>query len=534
MRTFRRTKRNLSETLLRSYVRETLIESKILLSDEVFSLFDVFVPLVDSMKYLTPFVRKGLLDNFQILKETEISDFLSDETMKFYDDFLVKSFMSHLKIFQEDVNHSFVELIEQNLYSALNSSYRIALGKDDGHRLSKDPLRLRESSEQIKDLFQNFMQKVGADSIARFKQELKSFADDVAPEIKKFANEIESKTNELILSKYQIKEEMKKQVDEMKQQLYDVIEGVTSEIFEDVESLKTFKELLPDYFKYFSLSENINSQIPQFARIASFFKSIFFEEWTPEMISDQFKKKFQTLFNGFSRNNNLEYFKSNVNDLIILFRTVPNKIADFIKIFDEEKKKIDDVAEAPKDAPLGQIAFAPSRKEKPYEKNTEEEDKLLHALERHFGGQEPLPKTSFDRIKEMMRNDWYVSIFKETNVEIVYRGIAVGEDWLMNVLKRDSVNDSGSEDVSVKIGKENYVASWSRGHRVAMRFSNSNIDDDKNYSVIMHAKVEENPNVMLDCDGLYKVAEMKNFDHEEEIICLGPVKIQKVEWKRKR
>lgn len=115
----------------------------------------------------------------------------------------------------------------------------------------------------------------------------------------------------------------------------------------------------------------------------------------------------------------------------------------------------------------------------------------------------------------------------------LYRGLAyVQEKQMRKILKTtDSLPDQGSIDFTGVITP--------KGEKKVMSFSKS-IDAVRykflastrtSYWVIFTARAEDNPGIFLDLTRFY---EMSNFGRdmaaEEEVLALGPVKLQHIEW----
>lgn len=252
----------------------------------------------------------------------------------------------------------------------------------------------------------------------------------------------------------------------------------------------------------------------------------FEKDWTLEVLSLALKKYFRD-------NVNLKLqFSSALQRALEVLESAPEVIEKLRKKLDEDSEKLEKEGEAPPKAALGQIAFAPSREEVPYEANTQVETELLSRLKSHFIGHEYLGKESFEIIKKFLKNEWYSEVFKPAEVSVVYRGIGVNGDWLSKFLGANFPK-KGSKDVSANVGgiKKHRVSSWTKNKSVAKEFSYASIEgDDGMYSVIMHARPSDNKDKMMDCDGLYQVKEFGGYDEEAEVFCFGPAKIFKIEW----
>lgn len=240
--------------------------------------------------------------------------------------------------------------------------------------------------------------------------------------------------------------------------------------------------------------------------------------------------------------NNTEKFddpvkmRSEADRLTKMIEAVPDFIAA------AKKKVVSRVPEAEEEAsynsPLGQIAFATSRKRKPAELNTDVEEELLLMLIDHFGDNKKLPPDAVNRIKEFMSNGWYESVFKEAASITLYRGIAVDESWMERRFgkpTRGSFPMKGSKDVEYVYGKSGETSSWTDDRSVSFEFASTTAESKaKQYAVVMHARLEDNPGLFLDASGLYDVAELAGYESENEHFGLGPIKVFKIEWKKSK
>jgi hypothetical protein len=196
-------------------------------------------------------------------------------------------------------------------------------------------------------------------------------------------------------------------------------------------------------------------------------------------------------------------------------------------------------AEAPEEAPLGQIAFSPHRLEKGIfkgEPNTPAEKALYQAFMDHLHANVPLSGEAAAMVKSLLDSGNYSKLFKEPSVATVYRGMTVSEDWLRGVLDLpldEEISPSGKAAVSYVLSPSRGDAmSWSRSKQTSSRFSmtKSGAKSKPDFEVVLVASVAENPGIFLDMTGLYNVDEFNAFRKEREIASMGDVTISRIEW----
>lgn len=196
-------------------------------------------------------------------------------------------------------------------------------------------------------------------------------------------------------------------------------------------------------------------------------------------------------------------------------------------------------AEAPEEAPLGQIAFSPHRLEKGIfkgEPNTPAEKALYQAFMDHLHANVPLSGEAAAMVKSLLDSGNYSKLFKEPSVATVYRGMTVSEDWLRGVLDLpldEEISPSGKAAVSYVLSPSRGDAmSWSRSKQTSSRFSmtKSGAKSKPDFEVVLVASVAENPGIFLDMTGLYNVDEFNAFRKEREIASMGDVTVSRIEW----
>jgi len=202
--------------------------------------------------------------------------------------------------------------------------------------------------------------------------------------------------------------------------------------------------------------------------------------------------------------------------------------------------------EAPADAPLGKYAFANVRAgspKPPPEEDTEIENELYRYLINHFfGGNMPLAKNAINRILKYINQDLYTDIFKTPPPGTLYRGLLISSrDTVEKFLPNDTTFDeivqqalkegnldyvsTGKVQIDLTNRNENYVASWTKSLDQAKGFATG---DGKQFGIILCATVEDNPGKWIDCDGLYRLTRIEDFQHEKEVIAVGTIRVNEV------
>lgn len=198
--------------------------------------------------------------------------------------------------------------------------------------------------------------------------------------------------------------------------------------------------------------------------------------------------------------------------------------------------------------PLGKYAFPQGRKLRnsiPYEKNTKLEDELEDAIENHFMASWPFTKDIANKLSNLLKKNLYTDVLKRPEVDVVYRGMSVSEQWIKRSLE---LNDDDQIPISTEIEKRfTYLpkpmmgsSSWTKDFSIARDFSIYSAEKSKylaqssvlgkiTHSIVLHAKLNENYNSFLSGeDGLYKLQHASGFQSEQEILGLNDIKVFKL------
>jgi len=217
-------------------------------------------------------------------------------------------------------------------------------------------------------------------------------------------------------------------------------------------------------------------------------------------------------------------------------KTTVKLLGQLSKFLSSESKQIDKKAEAPSGSPLGRIAFGQERLDKvPFEQDTKVENKLFSKLVAHVENQAMLDSEAVSQIKSMMKKELYPNIFKEPDVDDVYRGMIVTSQWLKKALKigkGKKIPDKGTLKKSFTYTpKRGWASSWSTAKSVATKFSSKEHSDSSKYKIVMRASVDDNPLTFVDMrKGLYNVSQIDHFKDESEAIGMGKIRVYEVTW----
>ena len=196
-------------------------------------------------------------------------------------------------------------------------------------------------------------------------------------------------------------------------------------------------------------------------------------------------------------------------------------------------------AEAPENAPLGQLAFPNFRDDAPFkEVDTEREKELYDTLEQYFDGVNPLGAADVKLIKDILDNEWYTKVFHRPAETIIYRGMIVNRQWLVDagVFKGRQPGPLGTEWGKIQhaftFTPWEATSAWTTNREVAITFSNEprHDMDEPMYSVVLTAWVSDNPYLIVCSGGLYNVNGLDFQSDEDEVLALGDVKVQSVRW----
>ena len=199
-----------------------------------------------------------------------------------------------------------------------------------------------------------------------------------------------------------------------------------------------------------------------------------------------------------------------------------------------EEKSVNKFAKAPDDADLGQIAFSTRREGVPFEPNTKLEDDLYDIIRKHFGGDKTMSAEAAEKIRSYVENNYYGDVFKKPKATTLYRGMTVDRDWIQAAVEQDNIKSPGVLEKSFTFTPFRGGSPWSTSKDVAERFAGS-VVGGRPYSVVLTANVENNPyRFITGPGGMYNVKGFDQHTSEKEVVGLGPIKVSKLEWKRRK
>ena len=201
---------------------------------------------------------------------------------------------------------------------------------------------------------------------------------------------------------------------------------------------------------------------------------------------------------------------------------------------------------------LGKVVFSPTRKDDvpKDEPNTSVEEDLWSAIHQYTLHGHALPPNIIAMLRGLIDRPPYDDFFTSPEVEgvdVVYRGMSVDgkrlarwvgipEEKLGEYGERDNLSRTFSLP---QIGTKGYVKpmSFSKDPDIAHTFSIPTAftqNDPVTYSIIMTARISDNPGVFLDLHAMsFKSAGMAlagSGRSEREVLALGPVKVDMIEW----
>lgn len=230
--------------------------------------------------------------------------------------------------------------------------------------------------------------------------------------------------------------------------------------------------------------------------------------------------------------------------------------ADIVKDETRQRHIVNDKPEAiGDDKPLDNYAFADHRRDVPKEKDNDLEQRMYGALKNHFESSKTINDNDGKLMMKLIQNGQYAKIFKKPKGITVYRGMSVSEEYLRKCIdgKVSFEGQKFGKYVRKLINKQiptrgqkagrfefiphkgKFASSWTSDKDTAVGFSYSRQHDDFTYALILEANVDENDGSFIaGPDGLYNVPEFSNYEHENEYLGLGTIKVSKIEWEEIR
>ena len=222
---------------------------------------------------------------------------------------------------------------------------------------------------------------------------------------------------------------------------------------------------------------------------------------------------------------------------------VNGMIKKAMKLAADSKKASKNIPTEKASALMGKWAWPQERKSKnmPFEKSTKIENKLLSAIEGHFGGQNSITDDVAQKLMDILEKGMYSDVIHPPAQNLLYRGLVVDITWLARILGYKTLKSMPQSGIVKKNftfkPKTGSATSWSHSKSVARGFAG---DLEKNYyerynraGIMMFARPDDNPNKFVaGPDGLYKLDEPSEYTHEKETVGLGPIKVFQIQYVR--
>lgn len=192
---------------------------------------------------------------------------------------------------------------------------------------------------------------------------------------------------------------------------------------------------------------------------------------------------------------------------------------------------------------IGNVQFSPNRidgapREEP---NTPTEDKLYRDLLSWISSA-TIDPDSVEVLKGLMSSSKHGQFFREPPIgSEVYRGMKVTKEVISGWTGLPSEKIADSDDAVVDFtlqpkSSAGGLASWSYDMSVAEDFAYGSGKASRrgNYGVVLVAQVKDNSGVFLDLDHITSKVRgfQKSSAWEQEVLALGPVRIDQLVWMR--
>jgi hypothetical protein len=224
--------------------------------------------------------------------------------------------------------------------------------------------------------------------------------------------------------------------------------------------------------------------------------------------------------------------KTVVEDALEMF--FANDIADALETFDLAKQDVMNAPEVPDLEPevdeaevglakMGKFAMPRLRNDLPksvlnVDPNTDFENEVEHELSLHTSTvNKPISDKTINYVKQAIEKGWYPKVFREPEVEEVFRGLSLRPEIFSELVSMESVKPGATVRVSQKVKVARFkelASSWSKSRAMAASFARGK---KENVSVILVAKPKDNPGLFWD------FSSATTFDLESEVIALEPI-----------
>lgn len=220
-------------------------------------------------------------------------------------------------------------------------------------------------------------------------------------------------------------------------------------------------------------------------------------------------------------------------DLVFLsgdapFERLQKNLSDIRSKFEKFSKKLEKLP----DGPFDKIAFADERPGLDgIEPDNKTERLVMRQLRTHFSNSKGITPQTASMLQTMLKNGEYKDFISEPKNRIVFRGMRVPKAWVAKAIGEKAMfsiplHKKATFEKKFTFTPKRPVASWTSSVATAREFSQGSTD----YSVVLHAAVDENPNKFIDCKrGLYKSTIAASYEDENEVIGIGQIKVFKLE-----
>lgn len=210
------------------------------------------------------------------------------------------------------------------------------------------------------------------------------------------------------------------------------------------------------------------------------------------------------------------------------FERFQKNLSDIRSKFEKFSKKLDKLP----DGPFDKIAFADERPGLDgIEPDNKTERLVMRQLINHFSNAKGITPGTAAMLQGMLKNGEYKDFLSEPKNKVVFRGMKVPKAWIAKAIGEKAMysiplHKRAAFEKKFTFTPKRPVASWTSSIATARKFSQGMHD----YSVVLHAAVDENPNKFIDCKrGLYGSSIATGYEDENEVIGIGQIKVFKLE-----
>jgi hypothetical protein len=211
-----------------------------------------------------------------------------------------------------------------------------------------------------------------------------------------------------------------------------------------------------------------------------------------------------------------------------VYERFQKNLSDIRSKLDKITKKMDKLP----DGPFDKIAFADERHGLGgIEPDNKTERLVVRQLRTHFANSKGITPGTASMLQAMLKNGEYKDFIAAPKNRVVFRGMRVPKAWVAKAIGEKAMysiplHKRAAFEKKFTFTPKRPVASWTSSIATAREFSQGSTD----YSVVLHAAVDENPNKFIDCKrGFYDSTIADNYNDENEVIGIGQIKVFKLE-----